>query len=224
MVETSWGRNIKALREDRGLYQDELADELDTSQTTVSGWESRGVSIRKSNLKRLMDFFGVDEDAILSNENGYYARTRGYASKASSRLGMAMGLAPRKGMAHAGILEDIDVYDEETMVRIPQFLLDKDPDSYVVSTIGDCMNEVFGEGADLVVSPNAIPKDRSIVLATIDGIGSIVRRLHMGSSTWILSPESYNDAHEDIVITSDDERSGIIDGVITWFQSPNEME
>lgn len=228
MAETAWGRNIKALREDNNLLQDELASKLGVTQTTVSGWEARGTTVRKSNLTKLMNFFGVSSDDILGNDRGYFAKTRGLsgslAGDATERQGMKMGLAPKRGMAHAGILDDPDVYDEETMVRIPQFLLDKDPDSYVISSIGDCMNKVFGEGPDLVVSPNAIPKDRSIVLATIEGLGSIIRRLHMGSNTWILSPESYSNEYDDIIITSDDERAAIIDGVITWYQASKEMQ
>lgn len=226
---TAFARNIKAIREDNGLKQYELAEKLDVDRITANNWEKGKVKAprQKEVIDAIKTTFGVTDRDLFGYDDGYFAKTRGLsgslAGDATERQGMKMGLAPKRGMAHAGILDDPDVYDEETMVRIPQFLLDKDPDSYVISSIGDCMNKVFGEGPDLVVSPNAIQKDRSIVLATIEGLGSIIRRLHMGSNTWILSPESYSDEYDDIIITSDDERAAIIDGVITWYQAPREL-
>ena len=66
-------------------------------------------------------------------------------------VGMAMGLAPRLGKVHAGVFAEPEVFDESTMVQIPQFLLDEDPESFVVSSEGDCMDKVFSVGSDLVV-------------------------------------------------------------------------
>lgn len=46
----------------------------------------------------------------------------------------------------------------------------------------------------------------------------------MTANTMILSPESHNPTHEDIIITRDSEHTLEIPGVITWYQAPREME
>ena len=66
--------------------------------------------------------------------------------------------------------------------------------------------------------------DDSIVMASVDGCDYIVRRLRMTANTMILSPESHNPDHEDIIIRRDSEHSLEIPGVITWYQAPREME
>ncbi|MFR5090705.1 MAG: LexA family protein [Adlercreutzia equolifaciens] len=135
-----------------------------------------------------------------------------------------MGLAPRLGKVHTRVLAQPDVCDEATMVSIPQFLVDEDPDCFVVSSEGDCMDKVLSVGSDLVVSRKKQPRDNSIVMASVDGCDYIVRRLRMTANTMILSPESHNPDHEDIIIRRDSEHSLEIPGVITWYQAPREME
>ena len=85
-------------------------------------------------------------------------------------------------------------------------------------------DKVFGVGPDLVVSPNKQPKDGSIVLASIDGGDTIVRRMRRTATTLILSPESHNPEHKDIIITDDSGHTIELGGVITWYQASKEME
>lgn len=110
------------------------------------------------------------------------------------------------------------------MVEIPQKLLDQDPECFVVSSEGDCMNQVFAESSDLVVSPNRQPQDKSIVLVVIDGADAVVRRMRRTASTLILSPESFNPEHKDIIITDDSDHVVELKGVVVWFQAAAEME
>ena len=131
---------------------------------------------------------------------------------------------PRLGKVHAGVFAEPEVFDESTMVQIPQFLLDEDPESFVVSSEGDCMDKVFSVGSEWSVSRKKQPRDNSIVMASVDGCDYIVRRLRMTANTMILSPESHNPDHEDIIIRRDSEHSLEIPGVITWYQAPRELD
>lgn len=178
-------------------------------------------------MRNICDYFNLSEDDILSENYGLAAKEYGDfpgISNARPAVGMAMGLAPRLGKVHAGVLAQPDVCDEATMVSIPQFLVDEDPDCFVVSSEGDCMDKVLSVGSDLVVSRKKQPRDNSIVMASVDGCDYIVRRLRMTANTMILSPESHNPDHEDIIIRRDSEHSLEIPGVITWYQAPREME
>ena len=222
------GKNIKALRDKFGLTQDQLAEALDVTRESVVRWESDKMAIRDRHVAKMVELYGVDPDDIRSEASGLYAQLRGLIASlpknARPAVGMAMGLAPRLGKVHAGIFAEPEVFDESTMVQIPQFLLDEDPESFVVSSEGDCMDKVFSVGSDLVVSRKKQPRDNSIVMASVDGCDYIVRRLRMTANTMILSPESHNPDHEDIIIRRDSEHSLEIPGVITWYQAPKELE
>lgn len=218
--------NIDALLVKYDINQDHLARIADVTPGAVTGWR-KGSTPRKDAVRNICDYFNLSEDDILSENYGLAAKEHGGfpgISNARPAVGMAMGLAPRLGKVHAGVLAQPDVCDEATMVSIPQFLVDEDPDCFVVSSEGDCMDKVLSVGSDLVVSRKKQPRDNSIVMASVDGCDYIVRRLRMTANTMILSPESHNPDHEDIIIRRDSEHSLEIPGVITWYQAPREME
>ena len=218
--------NIDALLVKYDINQDHLARIADVTPGAVTGWR-KGSTPRKDAVRNICDYFNLSEDDILSENYGLAAKEYGDfpgISNARPAVGMAMGLAPRLGKVHAGVLAQPDVCDEATMVSIPQFLVVEDPDSFVVSSVGDCMAKVLSVGSALVVSRKKQPRDNSIVMASVDGCDYIVRRLRMTANTMILSPESHNPDHEDIIIRRDSEHSLEIPGVITWYQAPREME
>lgn len=218
--------NIDALLVKYDINQDHLARIADVTPGAVTGWR-KGSTPRKDAVRNICDYFNLSEDDILSENYGLAAKEYGDfpgISNARPAVGMAMGLAPRLGKVHAGVLAQPDVCDEATMVSIPQFLVDEDPDCFVVSSEGDCMDKMLSVGSDLVVSRKKQPRDNSIVMASVDGCDYIVRRLRMTANTMILSPESHNPDHEDIIIRRDSEHSLEIPGVITWYQAPREME
>lgn len=218
--------NIDALLVKYDINQDHLARIADVTPGAVTGWR-KGSTPRKDAVRNICDYFNLSEDDILSENYGLAAKEYGDfpgISNARPAVGMAMGLAPRLGKVHAGVLAQPDVCDEATMVSIPQFLVDEDPDCFVVSSEGDCMDKALSVGSDLVVSRKKQPRDNSIVMASVDGCDYIVRRLRMTANTMILSPESHNPDHEDIIIRRDSEHSLEIPGVITWYQAPREME
>ena len=201
------------------LSQKEFAERIGLTQQNYANYENGKQGLKSDLIARICETFGCSAEWLLELDGHSEATPLGRPA-----TGMAMGLAPRLGRVHAGVLAEPDVFDDATMVRVPQFLLDADPDSFVVSSEGDCMDRVFSEGSDLVVSKRKEPQDKSIVLASIDGYDYIVRRLRLTANTLILSPESHNPAYEDIIISRDSEHTVEIPGVVTWYQSPKEME
>lgn len=199
--------------------QRSFAEKIGLTQQNYANYENGKQGLKSDLITKICETFGCSAEWLIMMDDGNML-----PGGARPALGMNMGYAPRLGMVHAGVLAEPDVYDESTMVQIPQFLLDEDDESFVVSSEGDCMNRVFPEGSDLVVSRKKKPRDNSIVLASVDGGDYIVRRLRLTASTAILSPESFNPDHEDIIITKDSEHTLEIDGVITWFQSSEEMD
>lgn len=56
---------VKELRRKKGVQQKELAIEIGVSQPTVSDWEANKKDPSGERLKRLAEYFGVDELVIL---------------------------------------------------------------------------------------------------------------------------------------------------------------
>lgn len=62
------GSNIAALRKQKGITQEELANELGVSAQAVSKWENNSSCPDVSLLTSIADYFGVTVDALLREE------------------------------------------------------------------------------------------------------------------------------------------------------------
>lgn len=51
-----------------------------------------------------------------------------------------------------------------------------------------------------------------------------MRRMYKTANTLVLSPESWNPAHEDIIITVDSGHTVEFGGKVVWYQAAREME
>lgn len=220
--------NIDALLVKHDITQETLARVAGISQAAVSGWR-HGKKPSNSSLKKICDYFDLEPNDILSDKYGLAAKEHGLARNiakgAKSVTGMEMGYVPLRGRVHAGPFtapENLEARAE--MVLIPQFLIDSDPDTYALESEGDCMNKVYPEGCIIIVSPNREPQNGSVAVVALDCNDSIMRRMVRTSSTLILSPESWNPEHKDIIITEDSDHSVEFWGKVVWFQPSKEME
>lgn len=207
-------RNIKNLRIKAGLTQAELADRIGVTRATVTQWEREWSQPRMGAIKKLADVFGVSVSQMVSDNDPAHP---------SNVQGMAMGSVPLLGSVHAGKPQDPDTYDGET-VKIPQFLIDSDPECYALEAEGDCMNKVYPEGCTIAVSPNKEPMNGSVAVVSIDGREAVMRRMYRTPNTLVLSPDSFNPDHDDIVVTSETEHTIEFLGKVVWFQAREEME
>lgn len=60
------GSRIQAMRKERGMSQEELANKLSVSRQTVSQWETGQTAPSIDNIYTLKDIFGVSFDALMS--------------------------------------------------------------------------------------------------------------------------------------------------------------
>ncbi|MBQ8749381.1 MAG: helix-turn-helix transcriptional regulator [Clostridia bacterium] len=61
----SLGEQIKKLRKEKGIFQEELADKLNLSRTAISGYEINTREPSLQTLKKICVFFGVSADELL---------------------------------------------------------------------------------------------------------------------------------------------------------------
>lgn len=212
----SIGSNIRKLRESHDLTQEEFGKIADVSSMAVSQWENDRSVPRMGAIQAIADYFRISKGSILDE-----ATTK--PSNAITVTGLAMGRVPLLGRVHAGNPVEPDTFDGETIL-VPQFLIDSDPDCYALESEGDCMDRVYPEGCVIVVSPNKQPHNGSVAVVSIDGADYVMRRMYRTPNTLVLSPDSHNIEHKDIVITSDDEHMVEFGGKVVWFQPSKEME
>lgn len=231
-MENFIGNNINALRIHKGLSQEQMADAAGVSQTTISAWECGASTPRKSNVYKLIEAIpGIDFDDIMSEENGFAARVldKDAAKRlrgAKSVIAADMAYVPLRGRVHAGpFTYPESLEDREEMILAPKRLVDEDPDLYACEVEGDCMNKVYPEENCIIfVSPNKQPQNGSIAVVTLDGCDALVRRMYRTANTLVLSPESWNPEHKDIIITSDSDHTIEFGGKVVWFQPIKEIE
>ncbi|MCT4544594.1 MAG: helix-turn-helix domain-containing protein [Vallitalea sp.] len=64
----SFGERLKKLREERGIYQRDLATYIGVTPTTISYYESNTKKPKMDKLNKIADFFGVTIDYLLGEE------------------------------------------------------------------------------------------------------------------------------------------------------------
>lgn len=213
------GKNISALIIDRDTTQSAIAAIAEVSQGAVSSWISGRNEPRTKYLERIAEYYDITVDDLRSDDKGLYAKLHGLTSAPEGALAPAVprrAYAPLVGRVHAGDATEPDIIDYE--VPIPYEVSERHPDGYFLEVEGTCMNRVYPEGSHVLIDPTGCPSDGSIAVVSIDG-EYVMRRLHMGSSVMLLSPESYDD-YDDIVVY--DGKVEFV-GTVVWFQASEEL-
>lgn len=210
----STGANIRRLREQRGLTQEQLGKMVDVSRSTITQWERGWTTPRMGNVQLLAGALGVSTADIIADELP--------PSNAIKPATAKPAYAPLLGRVHAGEAQEPDVLQDA--VPVPYEIIKRHPQGYFLQVEGDCMDNVYPEGCYILIDPEQRPSNGSIAVVSIDGADYVMRRLYRGANTLILSPDSHNADHEDMVFAATTEHTMEFHGTVVWFQSSKEME
>lgn len=210
----STGANIKRLREQHGLTQEQLGKMVDVSRSTITQWERGWTTPRMGNVQLLAGALGVSTADIIADELP--------PSNAIKPTTAKPAYAPLLGRVHAGKAQEPDVLQDA--VPVPYEIIKRHPQGYFLQVEGDCMDNVYPEGCYILIDPEQRPSNGSIAVVSIDGADYVMRRLYRGANTLILSPDSHNAEHEDMVFAATTEHTVEFHGTVVWFQSSKEME
>lgn len=210
----STGANIRRLRERRGLTQEQLGKMVDVSRSTITQWERGWTTPRMGNVQLLAGALGVSTADIIADELP--------PSNAIKPATAKPAYAPLLGRVHAGKAQEPDVLQDA--VPVPYEIIKRHPQGYFLQVEGDCMDNVYPEGCYILIDPEQCPSNGSIAVVSIDGADYVMRRLYRGANTLILSPDSHNAEHVDMVFAATTEHTVEFHGTVVWFQSSKEME
>lgn len=210
----STGANIRRLREQRGLTQEQLGKMVDVSRSTITQWERGWTTPRMGNVQLLAGALGVSTADIIADELP--------PSNAIKPTTAKPAYAPLLGRVHAGKAQEPDVLQDA--VPVPYEIIKRHPQGYFLQVEGDCMDKVYPEGCYILIDPEQRPSNGSIAVVSIDGADYVMRRLYRGANTLILSPDSHNAEYVDMVFAATTEHTVEFHGTVVWFQSSKEME
>lgn len=208
--------NIRRIRRSAGMTQEEFGKLAGVSSMAVSQWENGRAVPRMGAVEKIAASLRIAKSDIIEGE--VLGADSRFPSNHIPVKGMPMGRVPLVGNTHAGkpcLPEELDEFPE---VEVPQFLIDRDPGSYGLEVDGDCMDRVCPPGMVAVVQPGVPANSGDVVVATIDGADSIMRRMTVINGDLILSPESHNPDHENMYIAAQDDRQVHVEHV-AYFQS-----
>lgn len=210
----STGANIKRLREQHGLTQEQLGKMVDVSRSTITQWERGWTTPRMGNVQLLAGALGVSTADIIADGLP--------PSNAIKPTTAKPAYAPLLGRVHAGKAQEPDVLQDA--VPVPYEIIKRHPQGYFLQVEGDCMDNVYPEGCYILIDPEQRPSNGSIAVVSIDGADYVMRRLYRGANTLILSPDSHNAEYEDMVFAATTEHTVEFHGTVVWFQASKELE
>lgn len=217
--------NIDALLVKFDLKPESLARIAGVSTATVSRWRTGQTdNIRKANLDRICEELELSPDDILSSSAGLAAKEHGRYAMPDGAMPVrgSSAMVPLRvlGATHAG--ERMDEDESDYMVEFPRSVAERHPGCFALRVEGDCMNRRYPEGCHIMVDPNMEPRNGSAVVAEFEDGRSVLRNYLRGSSTLMLTADSFAE-HEDIIVTLDDPPVRTV-GVVVWYQADKETE
>lgn len=209
------GDNIRRIRREHDMTQEEFGEVAGVSSMAVSQWENGRAVPRMGAVQRIADHFGVskgdiiDEDVPLPIPGARPIRASRHATVPLRRV----------GKVHAGSLEDEELLDGE--VEVPSGVAAAHPRAVAMLVEGDCMDELVPEGCHVLVDPTMTdPHDRSVVVIETEDYEATMREWRVVGQTLVLVARSHG-THEDMVFT--DDRPVRVLGTVVWFQSAGQM-
>ena len=210
----SIARNIRAVRTRNNLTQEEFGEIVGVSSMAVSQWETGRAVPRMGAVQKISDYFHISKGSLIDEDSSTLTKLPISGSTATLPLRTL-------GKVHAGVMDDDAVCDDED-VQVPERVVLAYPDAFLLRVEGNCMDRVIPEGSHVVVVPHKEPTNGSIVVIHDDAYEAIMRRYYKGSSALMLSPDSYEEEYQDIIVHDGQEITLI--GVVVWWQASEMME
>lgn len=202
---SNFGKNLRALREDRKMTQARLAAALDITTATVSHWENRGTSPNsKEAIEQLCSVFDVTENDLFGYSDGYYAKTRLGGLSEKIKPVAASGSLPIIGAAHAG--EPCPAFELDCgSIPCPEEYCKEG--NFFIKITGDSMNNVLTDGSYALIDTHVDAQSGDIALVKVNGDDAAVKRIKKMDGFIVLEPDSTNPSHKRRIIDATDQSS-----------------
>lgn len=198
-----FGKNLKALLDDKGISQTKLSKLTGFSEVSVSNWINKRTPSQSSRVL-IADALGCTEQDLMGYSDGYYAKSAGInLTTPTIEPIAATTTAPVAGSIAAGDPSEAIEWTDERHY-IPPEILAADPDTFILRLHGDSMNLILPDGCFVAVCPNLEVKSGDIAAVKVNGDDATVKRIKFVDDLVLLIPESTNPEHKVRLIDEND--------------------
>ena len=188
---------------------------------TVSRWR-HGAMPREEPINRMVEYFGLERDDIVSDAFGLAAKEHGRVGIPTIKPAYSYHVVPMLGNAAAG--EWREVYEQHgEAVTIPDEFAESHPRAFGVKPAGSSMDLVFRDDEIAICDPDMEVRDGSVALVGVNGDEATIKRVFFAGNTIVLHAEStMADEYPDIAINTKDPASPPVHliGEIFWKTLP----
>ncbi|MBQ9003501.1 MAG: helix-turn-helix domain-containing protein [Eggerthellaceae bacterium] len=171
----SIGENIRRIREQNGLTQEEFGTIAGVSSMAVSQWENDRAVPRMGAVQRIADHFHVNMGEVIDD-----VPTRSPASFSE---------VPLFGRIAAGT--PIEMLEADESHGIPTSVQELYPDAFLLQVSGESMNRVLPNGCLALVDPcTEVTRPGKPYAVTINGYDATIKRVRVLEHGYELSPDS----------------------------------
>lgn len=199
---------IKLLREEKGVYQKDLAKVLNVTTPVINYYENEKRTISAKSASLLADYFGVSIDYLLGKSD-----IRNQDSNVFPMPDNAVPI-PVVGKISAGLPilanENIERYE-----FAPSSLINKNFTYFYLTVTGDSMNRKFNDGDIVLVQQQSDLENDEIGVFLIDDEAT-VKKYKVQNDLIILEPMSNNPIHTVQIYNPKEKSIKIIGKVISY--------
>lgn len=172
-------KNIKRLRMDRDWTQEQLAEKVGVTRSTVTQWETGWSKPRMGAVEKLAAVFGVSTSDMVNDQ-----------SDISNFVDV-----PLYGSIAAGT--PIEMHAVDSSHPVPTKVREKYPDSFLLKVEGDSMNRVLPNGCYALVDPRQTADCNGAPYAVcVNGYDATIKRVRKLNNGFELVPDSNDPTYE----------------------------
>lgn len=201
---TPFGRNVRALRDIKGLSQSQLAQSIGLDRLTINRWETKDVSAPRSPdiTERLKETYNLTDRDLFGFGDGLYSKAYGLTNIVKA-VPVENYVSVLGNIAAGDPREAIEGLDES--LWIPPEITEHDQDVYYVRVCGDSMNLTpYVDGTYAAISPNSPVMNGDIAAVKVNGEDVTLKVYKEHDGALYLEPRSDNPEHKRRIIDSSD--------------------
>lgn len=209
--------NIDALLIKFDMSQEELGNAVGLTQSAVSGW-MHGKTPSRRTIRKLCEVFDLTPDDILSEHGLAFREHGGYIKNKEWHN------APLHDSVFAGTsIKELPVND---MFGVPDELLCRYPNSFLMRVSDESMNRVLPLGSYALINPTHEILDGKVYAVCIDGQNATIKRIKSLNNGLQLLADSndptFRSIYFDFAETS--KECIVIIGQVVWYCVPFDFE
>lgn len=191
---SNFSERLRELRNSRKLSQQNLADELKISKSSVNMYERGEREPGIETLENIADFFNVDMDFLIGKTDVANRAINGFAEKSN-----ISAVIPNGNIYQIPVFDSVSAgfgayASDEIIDYIPAVIMNESDvdDTIAIHVSGDSMYPKIEDGDTIVVRKQTSVDSGSIAVVLLDGEEGLVKKVNYGDD-WIelvsLNPE-----------------------------------